>query len=429
MSDHLDIQSLALVHSTADKPLPIGDALKIDTSFARAGGLAQQSDNIKGRQTLHFCLQSAVTDHAYGKFEGRKWVVVAPLEEALVENGRPESLLASDVAFFPRGGSMTLPKAQLIEFTDALPPTEFIRSTQEGFQVSRVLNTSNLPQAQVWFDELATQGVDVSAIQKQLKSPSQQWTNAQITEFAVSSALARLGKPSLHHLKGLEPGTPMSFDGWANPTELDSLKHHIESSYTSDGAGSVFVGRHDGMAGDRLLSAVARLNYDEILEIQNNPATPPRIKDAAQEWSQSNLIARHRASVISHDLREGPELIANDIGQERPGIVGAFFGFQSNLAFKHPQLGQVTLDEVNNVVKGLSVSERNQMEARWDERFQEGGNMASSFQHAKSWLTSFNHQPPTPPLPLQVTLPTIDEWRSHRATALPKPLPPQGLKL
>ena len=415
MKNNLLINSLALVHSTNDRPRFVDDQMIVDTSFSRAGGFLQQTPTIQGRQTLHFCLQSAVTDHAYGKFEGRKWIVVAPLEEALLANGQPESLLASDVAFFPKNGSMILPKSQLIEFTDALPSNEFICPTPQGFQVSRSLNANNLSQALEWFDNLASQGFDVKIVQKQLKDPAQQWTGAQITEFAVTAALTRLGKPSLHHIKGTEPGSPMSFDGWASTSEIEELKHQIEENYPTADMETIQVGRHDGTNGDRLLSAVVGMNHDKIRDIYDDPKTPLRIKNAAKQWAQSDLLRRQRYSAILHELHDGPMLVSNDFGQEQPGLIASLLGQNPQTSFQHNTLGAISIDELNNMVQSLTPSQRNHIDERWNERLTEETSMSTTISQAKGWLASFSQPPPAPPPQLQVTPPNIEKWRAQRS--------------
>lgn len=427
---------LALVHVTARPPVPTDEGMVLDTGFHHYGGHAQEpeKDRLRLRQTLHFTLQSAVTDHAYGSFEGRQWAVVAPLESAVKANGRPESLLASDVAFFPKEGQMVLPGGILVEFANDLPPDVFIQRAENGtLRVSTELGGPNLSQARQWFAQLGQQGHDVSAIEQRLVREEQEWTAPEITEMGISAALAALNKPTLHRLAGVEPGSAMGFDGWLSRSHLEDLKDHVERWAPAEDMGPIAVGRHDGLSGDRLMRAVSLANPDLLQEIQDAPQTPPRIRAEAERWGRSPLFHRQRSVEIWRELREGPSKITNDLGQERPGLVGTFFGRQAIPSFAHPRLGQIKADEIDQVVRQAKPEQRNELLDSVLRQNTSPEGLPPAYQRLAQWLHQMGARaklppstmertgalPPPPPLVAasgaDLVLPTIDQWRRMRA--------------
>ena len=427
---------LALVHVTARPPVETPEGLVLDTGFHHYGGHAQEpeKDRLRLRQTLHFTLQSAVTDHAYGSFEGRQWAVVAPLENAVKANGRPESVLASDVAFFPKEGQMVLPGGILVEFANDLPPDVFIQRAENGtLRVSTELGGPNLSQARQWFAQLGQQGHDVSAMEQRLAREDHEWTAPEITEAGISAALAAIHKPTLHRLAGIEPGSAMGFDGWMPRSHLVELKEHLERWAPAQDMGPIAVDRHDGLSGDRLMRAVSLANPALLQEIADAPDAPPRIREEAQRWGQSPLFHRQRAMGIWRELREGPSKITNDLGQERPGLVGTFFGRQAIASFAHPRLGEIRAEEVDQVVRQASAEQRDQLlEAVLKQNTSPEG-LPPAYQRLAQWLNQMGARAPLPPSTMEhhgalpppppmvaasgadVALPTIAQWRQMRA--------------
>lgn len=427
------IDQLALVHLTSRKPDMQGAHARLYTSFQANGGFEQTNfDRLSVRPTLHFSLQSAVTDHAYGSFEGRQWAIVAPLSEAMQQNGRPETLLSSDVAFFPENGSMDLPGAAVIEFSDALASNVFIEHTGEHLRVAPRITDENLAQAKAWFDHLALEGQNVSAARKMLDQPLDAWKGSQITELGVSAALASINKPNLNHLMGVEPGSAMSFDGWLGWSELGALAKDIEEAIPQGDMGTVKVGRHDGGAGDELFTAVLRADTHSIAAIAGNQEIPARIRDMALSFEQSDLLKGIRQRAIWKELMDGPAKIENDLGQERSGMVSHMTGIRAISApFEHPTLGQVSLDETMATIRAYSPEERQSLAARMQSRQQEESGVI--FQQGAQWIRGFDApMPPPPPLPPdqceRKPLPAFGGAVSARRsieTPMPPPIPAQ----
>lgn len=435
MSLSFSPDQLALVHVTALRPTQTDQGWVLETAFQRAGGHAQdpEAGTPRFRQTLHYTLQSAVTDHAYGSFEGRPYAVVAPLTEAVQANGRPESLLASDVAFFPKQGQMVLPGAVVVKFANDLPPDVFIQREENGvLRVSTELGGPNLEQARSWFSQLSAQGHDVSAVEQMLAREDQEWTTPEVTEIGVSAALAEINKPNLHHLMGISPGAPMGFDGWLPQSELLEVKQHLEGLAPSEDMGPIAIGRHDGLAGDRLMRAASLANPALLQEIQDIATVPERIRQAAERWKESPLLQRQRAVEIWRELRNGPSLIANDLGQERPGMVRTLFAQSPVPFFNHPRLGTVSAEEVDRVVRQGTPEQRNDLLTATVAQATDTG-LSPAYQRLARWLNELGARMelplptmeatgPLPPPPPQVevtgadvTFPSLAQWRQQRA--------------
>lgn len=438
------LSALSLIHVTDAPPQWSPEGIQIETGFRRHGGFAQPIDQrFRTRQTLHYTLQSAVTDHAYGSFENKRWAVVAPFDRALEANGRPESLLASDVAFFPQEGRMTLPGASILEFSPDIPSDLFIRSTPTGFQVAKAFTPENIPQARQWLEKLSLEGHDVTALQKKLSSPEALSSPAAFaTEVAVASALAQQNRPSLSALRNIEPGSAMGFDGWMPRHELVALAKDIEASTPSSEMGAIKVGRHDGTPGDQLAWMASRLNLDGIKSIRDLDDAPPRIQEAASAWLASPLMGQRRAKWIRQEILEGDAVLANDNGAERPGLVGALYGAVPANDFVHPTVGRVHRLEADQALFELSLDERRQFVQKVDDRLQGGTQMAASFSRLRDWTDQSLGQnmasapPPVPagppPLP-SIAFPSASQWREARSpcstvpTSVPSPSLP-GLR-
>jgi len=425
------LYALSLVHVTDAPPQWSPEGVQVETGFRRHGGFEQPlGQRFRTRQTLHYTLQSAVTDHAYGSFENKRWAVVAPFDRALEANGRPESLLASDVAFFPQEGLMTLPGASIIEFSPDLPSDVFIRSSVTGFQVAKAFTPENIPQARQWLEKLSHEGHDVSALQKKLSSSEALSSPAALaTEVAVASALAHQGRPSLSVLRRVEPGSAMGFDGWLSRPELNALAGEIEAFTPSDGMGKVKVGRHDGTPGDQLAWMASRLNVDGIQDIRDLDDVPPRIQDAASAWLASPQIGQRRAQWILQEMLEGEAVLTNDAGAERPGLVGSLYGAVPTNGFSHPMVGKVHRLEADRALFDLPPYERRQFKDKVAERLREGTRMATSFERLQDWVGQSLKQhlsatpvPPPPPAgPPPVEFPSLNRWREGREPCTPMP--------
>lgn len=387
---------LALVHLTNSRPLNSSEGMIVESAFRRSGGFNQsQEDRLRLRQTLHYSLQSAVTDHAYGSFEGRQWAVVAPLREALNSNGRPESLLASDVAFFPQNGQMVLPGAVLIEFTNDLDESLFIEPNPSGLRVATALTPANKTQALEYFEQLSHQGQDLNGVLSQLKDANKTWSTAELTELGISAALASLNKPTLQHLKGISPGSPMGFDGWLTSSEVDQLALEIENQYADEGMGPIHRARHDGTAGDQLFTALSRLNKDVLSELKQT--APPRVLAEIQNWEQSDFFNQLRSHAILKEIMDGPGKVVLDSGRETPGLVGSLFGFRASGQYESLRLGSISLPEVQAVISNLSEQQHAALLKRLSERSDNAQEMGSAYRHMLHALSPATSQPPPPP--------------------------------
>lgn len=425
----MTLEDLALVHATAAKPLQRDGQWVVQTSFKRAGGFAQDvgSDRLKGRQTLHFTLQSAVTDHLYGQFQGRQWMVVAPLDLALAYNHQPESLIAADVAFFPENGEMALPGSWLLEFASDLPEEVFIERNANTLRVAQAITPQNRGQAQAWFSELSSRGADVSAIEDLLAS-GHAIDGAQLTEMGVSSALALMGKPSLHNLKKIPPAAPMSFLGWMDVQELRALSDQIQSrGYMTNDLPSPALMKHDGMPGDRLFSAVSRLNYDMLSDLMASASTPLRIRSAIDQWQGSDFLRVKRGQAILKEITRGAHRVEDDLGRESPGLVSSLFARHQS-TYHHPTLGTIELSEVMSTLSHLGPERKEQLVQILDERSMEKGASFAAFQSLatsmKRDLPGGGVPPPAPPgIPVAPPPPTRLQVDQFLGSVSPPPPP------
>lgn len=394
------LSSLSLIHLADHPPVKEEGALLLKTAFQNSDGFLQNPEQpLKARQTLHYSLQTAVTDHAYGQFEGRKWAVVAPLKEAIMANGQPETLLASDVAFFPQSGSMKLPGAILVEFTEQNPPNVFIQSGPDGLKVSQKITPDNLTQAKLWFEDLSKKGHSNPQIQKQLNNLDKVWNTAEITEMGVVSALAQINKPSLNHLSGIEPGAPMGFDGWMNQSDLKALKNEIQELTLNSEKGLLQIGRHDGSFGDQLLSAVLQLNPEKLQGLKENANAPLVIREQAERWKGSSLFEHKRKESVIHEIMEGSAIVTNDLGQEKPGLVGAMFGGRATGIFEHTAMGTIRLEEIKKTIEGLSPERRKQLTQNLIEKANTTEHMPGAYQKISSWMANMDNPSPVSPPP------------------------------
>ena len=425
MNSKLNPNDLALVHLTQARPVLKDGLLHLQTRFKRYEGFSQSPSEgeVKARQTLHYTLQSPVTDHAYGQFEGRPWAVVAPMSEALSANGVPETMLASDVAFFPQGGEMALPGAVLVEFNKDLPSDVFIDSHPPNhLKVNTSITSANIQQAKQWFSTLHESGYSVDGILNQLNTPNKEWTSADITEMGVTSALASIKKPSLEQLRNIQPGSPMGFDGWMPRNELETLATHIESTTPLQGMNPIQIGRHDGADGDKLFSIISRRNSEELQQLFNNENTAPRIKSAADDWYNSRLYETLRAQNILSEMESAPMKTTDDLGRERPGLVSSMFGPRANGFYDHPTMGAIELDEVEQVLKKASPEQKEKLMASIQQRSQDPNNMPGSLLRLGTYLKSgpapfVSSFPPPPP-------PVLEQKNTLIFSPPPPPSPP-----
>lgn len=425
MQTDIHLKDLALVHLTQAKPIMEDGVWHIETSFRRGGGFSQNpmSDRIQARQTLHYSLQSAVTDHVYGQFEGRQWAVISPLTQALEANGVPETMLASDMAFFPQAGRMKLPESQVVEFTNDLPSHIFIQQTEGGLKVAKNVTPENTEQAKQWFSNLEASGHPAPSILQKLNDPASTWSETEITEAGITSALAALNKPSLENLRNITPGSPMGFDGWLSRKELEPLVQEIEKSYSSHGMGAISIGRHNGAWGDQLFDVINSQNNEKLDELIDNKDVPPRIKAAMNDWKESSLYQKVREKEIWKELEHGSIKILEDSGRERPGIVGSMFGPRASGFFDHPRMGPIEFDEVDSILSKSSPEQRTELAKSLTERAKDPDNMPSSLLKMAGYVESSKKaMTPPPPPPAPFSPPPL--WRKKEEMAFSRPPPP-----
>lgn len=342
----LPLSKLALVHLSSS-PLAFDDQGNgvLRSAFDRSGGFAQPGASPRTRRTLHFTLQAPVTDHAYGNFEHNRFMVVVPLQGVVEHNGRPETLLASDVAFLPEG-ALVLPRAIQVQFGSALlRPAEFARWEGSELHLAAKVTRDNADQLQAFLRAEASARPEsgLAELGAQLKELLRQGEARAVKALATAVALARLDCPTLHHARGQDPLAPMAFDGWAAPAELEALAAAIEAAAPDAGTGRVRVGRHDGAGGDRLSSYAARANVDQLTALATDPAQSPRVRAFATEWTQSPLIARLRTWAILDLLKDPAVKVMDASGVERPSLARAIFTADS---YQDPRLGSVAKSEV-----------------------------------------------------------------------------------
>lgn len=427
------IDNLALIHVTNHRPQITSEGIILKTAFEGSGGLQQSTDNPKLRPTLHYTLQSAVTDHAYGQFEGKKYVVVAPLKEALEKNTTPESSLASDVAFFPINGKMNLKDGMLIEFNPDMPPSQFIERQGNTITMATEVNSRNFSQAKQWFENLQNQGYGVEHILKRFEDPYKAWSTSEITELGVTTALHALNKPTLEQLKGIKIGTPMGFDGWLSRPEMESLNQEIQNGYLVGDMKDILTTRHDGTAGDRLFTAMKRCNVKECEAIIEDPSTASRIQEFGREYIASDLFQKLRQKQIIHEIEQGPSLIENHLGQERTGLVKTFFNKNSNMTFEHPAMGAITLNEVEAALKQRSSFENKKTLEILIHKSMVTGTPDNAYQHMAKWINEkvFQIKPPAIPsfeVPESASFKPLEQRRKESLPPPPPPLEHQGFK-
>lgn len=429
---------LALVHTTNRRPSrDASGQFVVETSFEAAGGYSQEvEEGARLRQTLHFSLQSAVTDHVYGSFEGRRFFLVAPLMETLRANGRPESLLTSDVAFFPKEGRMKFPNAVLIEMDPYLVSNQFAVWENDVLRINPSITPNNVNHARQIFSEAGADGVDVSPFAAALASPdATTLSSAAIVDLALALALAKRGMPSLNTALGQSLGAPMGFDGWANTKELKSLASYIEATIPADGMGDIEIGRHSGMAGDRLFSAVSRSNLSSVRSVGDDAYASPRVREAARTWEESWFLARSRQELILGEIISGPDKLTNDNGVDRTGLTRTLFGLQKPDMFEHPKIGEIGRDEVEKALlsTNLDVVEQIQhsLKARGQARLGAGQTPHPADEYLIQW-TREHCEAARPPIK-DISVEIAKAWRASKqelpAGPARPPRPPAEYKL
>lgn len=431
----IDINQLALVHRAEKRPGRNADGnLVMETSFEGSGGHGQIAPGTEGRfrQTLHFALQAAVSDHVYGSFEGRPFLLVAPLIPTLLANGRPESLLTSDVAFFPEQGQMRFPGAVMVEVDASMPSTEFARWDNDVLRVNPLLSPANLKHAQELFAHATTSGVDMSPFQSALASSSAtQMSAPALIDMALGLALARINAPSLNAHLGQELGAPMGFDGWAETKHVKELARYVNEHIPANGMGDTQVSRHSGMPGDRLFSAVNRSNADLVEDLAKDAAVSPRIRAAAKEWQDSAHLSQARRALLVNEILNGPDKITDANGAERPGMVRSLFGPRVAVGFEHPKMGMIQRDELEGAIKAASPDTIKQidqsLQARSLARISSGQDPHPADEALIGWIVA-NDASPTPVKGFSQD--QVNARRALQKAAIsPLPLPPPPLQV
>lgn len=363
----IDYSKLVLVHATNREPeVNEKGNLEIKSAFHSAGGFEQKTDpeisdlrknyGVSTRPSVHFTIQEPVTDHAYGSFEGREYLVFSPMKEAIQVNGRPESFISSDVAFFAPEKAVELPGSVVVKFdrNGELSADEFAKNVGGVLVVSREITDENRQHAISLLRAAEERAPNLGAAEA-AEFAGQASGNRAAVEVAKTLALNTLEAPSINKQLGVQFESNLSFDGWssykANEDFIKSLP------IPSEEKSGIYIGRHGDSLGNELNDRLRRGDIAGVKEVSSAAAgVNKEISEFAGKLAESELMRGIFNHKVMAELANPKALTENEFGQSQYGMARTLYS-RGEPFYDSPYFGRVTREDADRAIEGATKTE------------------------------------------------------------------------